>query len=46
MSIALKDLALTRLIVLYPGLHDYSLAKNIQVASLTNMLKSPADYIG
>ena len=46
MSIAVKDLKLTRLIVLYPGPHSYSLAKNIQVVPLTNMLESPAGFLG
>jgi uncharacterized protein len=46
MKIAVKDLKLTRLIVLYPGPHSYSLAKNIQVVSLTSMLESPADFLG
>ena len=46
MSIAARDLKLTRLIVLYPGPHSYSLAKNIQVVPLTRMLESPDDFIG
>lgn len=46
MSIAVKDLKLALLIVLYPGLHSYSLAKNIHVIPLTSMLESPADVLG
>jgi uncharacterized protein len=44
MSIAVKDLKLTHLIVLYPGPHSYSLAKNIEVVSLKKMLESPDDF--
>jgi uncharacterized protein len=46
MGIAVKDLKLSRLIVLYPGPHSYSLAKSIQVVPLTSMLESPADFLG
>ena len=46
MSIAVKDLKLTKLIVLYPGPHSYSLSKNIQVIPLKSMLQSPAHFLG
>lgn len=45
MSIALRDLKLARLIVLYPGLHSYSLAKNVQAVPLTSMLESPDEFL-
>ena len=41
-----KDLQLAKLIVLYPGPHICSLAKNIQVVPLKSMLKSPHDFLG
>lgn len=45
MSIAMRDLKLARLIVLYPGPHAYSLAENMDVVPLTSMLASPGDFI-
>ncbi len=45
MSIALRDLKLARLIILYPGLHSYSLAKNVQAVPLTSMLESPDEFL-
>lgn len=45
MSIALKDLKLERLVVLYPGPHPYSLAENISVVPLTDLLERPADVL-
>jgi len=46
MRIAVKDLKLAKLIVLYPGPHSYSPAENIQVVPLKSMLESPQDFIG
>lgn len=46
MRIALKDLMLEQLVVLYPGPHSYPLAENIRVVPLTNLLEHPADILG
>ena len=46
MSIALQDLQLDRLVVLYPGPHPYQLDEKIKVLPLANLVEKTSDLIG
>jgi hypothetical protein len=46
MQIALQDLQLDSLFVIYPGLHSYTLAKKIRVLSLANLADSSSLVFG
>lgn len=46
MRIAMEDLELSRLLVIYPGLHPYSLDKNIQAVPLAALAKEPSSLFG
>jgi len=43
MKIALQDLQLDSLLVIYPGLHPYSLGEKVQAIPLVTLAESPAD---
>jgi predicted AAA+ superfamily ATPase len=43
MKIALQDLQLDSLLVIYPGLHPYSLGEKVQAIPLAYLAESPAD---
>jgi len=40
---SLQDLQLDFLLVIYPGLHPYSLGEKVQAIPLVNLAESPAD---
>lgn len=46
MRAALKDLELTKLMVIYPGSRQYSLESNIQVVPLASLAETPAAFLG
>jgi predicted AAA+ superfamily ATPase len=46
MRIAMDDLELTRLLVIYPGAHPYGLAENIHALPVSALAEAPANQVG
>jgi hypothetical protein len=42
MQVAMDDLELSRLLVIYPGIHPYRLADNIQAVPLAALAEEPS----
>jgi len=45
MRAAFTDLQLTKILVIYPGLHPYPLAENIQVVPLAHLAEKPTSFL-
>jgi predicted AAA+ superfamily ATPase len=45
MRIAFDNLALTKILVIYPGLHPYPLAENIRAIPLANLAEKPETFL-
>jgi hypothetical protein len=46
MKIAMEDLELSRLLVIYPGTHPYRLDENIQAVPFAALAKEPSSLLG